>query len=405
VRVLHVIPSLSPRRGGPTIALKTMVRSLAAEGLNIEVATTDDDMGNRLSVATNGPTSEDGARVWYFRRQGSFYTFSWPMTRWLERSVGQFDVVHVHALFSYASLPAAFFARRHKVPYIVRPMGHLNEWGMTHRRRMLKPLSYSLIERRILKRAALIHFTSEDERIDAMRLGLTNRSVVLPLGVDAPPTPSAEALGAFKVMHRLSSGPHILFLSRLDAKKGLDLLLPAFRSLLRSRPSAVLLIAGSGSAEFEANARTQAQELGLDEKNVRWLGHADGVNKSAAFAASDIFVLPSYSENFGVSVVEAMAMGLPVLVSDQVGIAAEIRDADAGRVVPCDVDALGRALNEMVSSSDLRGVGERARRLAAERFSAAQSAERLVDLYSEVASSARQSRSADNEAVAAVLTS
>src|SRR5437762_2322947 len=129
-KVLHVIPSVGPLRGGPSEVIRTMVRGLAETGLEVHVATTDDNGRGRLDVPLGVPVPEDGATYWYFSRQTRFYNFSWPVSRWLAGHVQQYDLVHIHALFSYTTLPAAVYSRRLGVPYIIRPLGTLNRWGM-----------------------------------------------------------------------------------------------------------------------------------------------------------------------------------------------------------------------------------------------------------------------------------
>ena len=133
LRVLHVIPSVGPRRGGPSVAMRTLARGLTRAGVDVQIATMDDDGPGRLDVPLERPVEEEGATYWYFRRQTRFYSVSWPLTRWLAGRVANFDLVHIHALFSYAAVPASIFARTRGVPYIVRPLGTLNRFGMERR--------------------------------------------------------------------------------------------------------------------------------------------------------------------------------------------------------------------------------------------------------------------------------
>lgn len=164
--------------------MRAVARGLAQAGLEVHVATTDDDHRGRLEVPHNVPVVEEGVTYWYFPRQTRFYTFSWPLAQWLARHVQDYDLVHIHALFSYATLPAAFWAARRAVPYVIRPLGTLNRWGIRNRHPWLKKLSFHLIERRILARAAAIHYTSEQEQLEAVELGVMQRSVVIPNAVD-----------------------------------------------------------------------------------------------------------------------------------------------------------------------------------------------------------------------------
>ena len=381
MRVLHVIPSVSSKRGGPSVAVRRMAEGVAALGATVDIATTDDDGAGHLDVPLGVPVEARGVRVWHFRRQSHFYAFSWPLTRWLARHVANYDVVHIHALFSYAMIPAALSARRAGVPYIVRPLGTLNEYGVTQRRPWLKRLSLGLIERPLLRGAAVVHYTAEQERIEAARSGITFPHVVLPLGIELeggePPPPDAFARRFPEVAGRRL----LLFLSRLDRKKGLDLLLPAFAEARKQFPDAMLVIAGSGEADYEAKLRAEAAALGL-EGAICWTGFLEGEAKREALAAAELLVLPSYSENFGVAVVEAMAAGLPVIVSDQVAIHREISEADAGVVVPCAVEPLAEAMIAALAEPERAAAqGTQARDLAQRLFSLEACARQLHELY------------------------
>jgi glycosyltransferase involved in cell wall biosynthesis len=388
LQVLHVIPSVGPLRGGPSIMVQTMARGLTGAGVAVHVATTDDNGRERLDVPLGLPVGEEGVTYWYFPRQTRLYTFSWPLSRWLAQHVRDYDLVHIHALFSYAAMPAAFWCRRHGIPYVVRPLGTLNRWGLRHRHPWLKKLSLCLVERRILSGAAVVHYTSEQERLEAAELGLVDRSVVIPNAVDMASMPSGSWSGRFRARYPQLAGRLILlFLSRLDAKKGLDLLLPAFERVRRQHPSAVLVLAGSGEPALVEKLQHEATCLSIDA-DLLWTGFLSGAEKWAALADADLFVLPSYSENFGVAVVEAMACGLPVIVSDQVGIQQEIAAAQAGLVVRCEVEALSAACGQLLGDAELRAVlGRNGQALARQEFTLEAVTTRLVELYTKLARS------------------
>jgi glycosyltransferase involved in cell wall biosynthesis len=387
MQVLHVIPSLGPLRGGPSFALPVMARGLSACGVEVHIATTDDNGPSRLSVPLGRPVVEGNTSTWYFRRQVRPYTVSWPLTRWLTKHTREYDLLHIHALFSYSSSVAAWYAQKFGIPYIVRPLGTLNRWGMTQRRPALKRLSFTLMERRILAGAAAIHYTSEQEREEARALGLHTRAEVIPLGIELAPYEDLPSPDRFLQTHPSLAGRTIvLFMSRLDPKKGLDLLLPAFAQVVRAQPESVLVIAGDGPSDFLAGLRADVTALGLGH-SVVFVGFLRGEDKLSALAACSVYVLPSYSENFGLAPVEAMAAGLPVVLSDGVGIARETQAAEAGLMVTCDVDAVASALQRLVADPDLRRIlGQNARRLARERFSSEVAARRLVTLYDELLS-------------------
>lgn len=391
MRVLHVIPSLSPKRGGPSFAVRAMAESIAAHGVTVDVVTTDDDEAGHLAVPLEQPIVEGGVTYRYFRRQTSLYTFSAPLTCWLARHVGDYDIVHIHALFSYSALPAAWMARIQRVPYIVRPLGTLNRWGLENRRPMLKRVSLRFIEKPILEQAEVIHFTSEQERIEAEAAGHHYPAVEIPLGIDlAPYTSLPSADGFFRRYPDLKNKPLILFLSRLHPKKGLDILLSAFALVVVRNPEARLAIVGDGDSDYVASLQLQARALGIDDY-IAWPGSLYDTEKLAVLAAADLFVLPSYSENFGLAVVEALAAGLPVVVSDQVGIHRDV--ALAGLVVACAAEPLAQALIALLNDPGQRQrLGSAGRRLAQERFSNEALGEKLVSLYAQCINNRRHER-------------
>jgi glycosyltransferase involved in cell wall biosynthesis len=180
----------------------------------------------------------------------------------------------------------------------------------------------------------------------------------------------------------------VLFLSRIDPKKGLDLLLRALAAVKAKGMPLALVIAGTGEQEFEAALRREARALGVDE-DIVWAGFVDGREKLAALADADLFVLPSRSENFAVSVVEAMACGLPVVISDQIGIHREVAAAGAGVIVPCGTDELADALARLSADPQARREhGARAQCLARHRFSMETMTSELLRLYASLRLSA-----------------
>lgn len=365
--------------------LPLLAESVARRGIEVEVAATDDNGPERLDVPLGKPTLQNEVVYHYFPRQTRFYTVSTSLARWLAHSVRDYQLLHLHALFTYSTTIAAQIARAQHVPYLVRPLGILNHWGMHNRRPLLKMLSYRLIERRILEGSAAVQYTTEQEMTEAAELGFHAPSVVVPNPVDTG-LYSTSAPDCFRTQFPdLKGRLLLLYLSRLDEKKGLDLLVPAFAKLARRIPEASLVIAGSGSPEITARVKGQVQALGL-EQSVLFVPFLRGSVKVGALAAADLFVLPSRSENFGVAVVEAMAAGCPVVVTDQVGLHREVARYGAGIVAECTVESLYEALLRVAESrDDRRRMSDAARRLAAEHYDTSVVAGKLVELYQSVA--------------------
>ena len=249
MKVLQVIPSLAEAHGGPSRALTLMERALAAQGVAVETATTDDDgPGRRNGRPAGRPLAENGAVRRYFPKRLEFYKISPGFARWVWRHAGDYDIVHIHALFSFTSVAAAWAARRAGVPYVVRPLGTLGRYGMGRRRPWLKRLSLAWLEGPILRHAAAVHFTSEAERQEAEALGVPMRGALVPLGIE--PGPAADVAAMQARFPALREGRCVLFLSRLDPKKNLEGLLRAFSPPLRLGATHGPVIARSRAAGF-----------------------------------------------------------------------------------------------------------------------------------------------------------
>jgi glycosyltransferase involved in cell wall biosynthesis len=363
--------------------VRYLARGLSQAGVETHVATTNDNGRAKSLVRCGIPTVEDGVTYWYFDRQSRFYSFSGPLSRWLKSNVAAYDVVHVHALFSHPSVVAARWAARKQVPYILRPLGTLNRWGMQHRRPFLKSLSFRFIESRIIRKADAIHYTSAQERIEAARLGITSRGEVIPNAIEFHPLPAYR--GEFRGHYpELRDRQIVLFLSRFDAKKGLDLLLLAFSAIRAQQPGVALVLAGSGDSQFVEQTRREVARLRLGS-DVFWVGFLQGSQKQAALYDADVFVLPSYSENFGIAVVDALHAGLPVVISDQVAIHREVADANAGLVIPCDASALAENVLALLRDPAKRSeIGRNGRTLVKRCYSLEAVTRQLLTLYEEV---------------------
>jgi glycosyltransferase involved in cell wall biosynthesis len=390
MKVLHVIPSLSPTQGGPSKALPEMARALVQAGVSVDVACTDDDgTGLRLSGVSHGVpvTHADGFRVFYFPKQTEFYKVSLPLLSWLCRHAREYEVIHIHTVFSFATLAGALAARLAGVPYIVRPLGVLNVWGMKNRRRWVKALSFGLLDKPALNRAAAIHYTSDQEAAEAAPLGLTPQPVVLPLGMDLSgfaSLPPREALA--REWPQAAGKKVILFLSRLDEKKGLPVLLEAFAKVHREYPQAFLLVAGDGDSVFLQTLQHQSEQLGIDSAML-WAGHVAGERKRAVLAGADVFVLPSRSENFGIALLEAMASGLACVTTPGVALACDEVCRDAVVRTPVyDAEALALECVRCIHDDALRQMLGTSARTAALNYSSEVMASRLVKLYDQVTS-------------------
>lgn len=377
LRILHVIGSVAARDGGPSVAVEGMSTALAALGAEVTVATTNaDGPRDTLDVVLDRPVVRDNVEYRYFERNfPGTWGFSLPLARWLRRNVGDYDVVEVHGLFVFATIAGCRAARRAGVPYVVRPLGMLDPWSLRQRAWKKRPYM-RFIERPHLQYSAAIHATSESEAASVRMLGFGDRVRTIPLGV--------RPVAAQSVERRSASSADLLFLSRLHPKKNIPLLLQALH-LARARGAHLTLtIAGAGTPAYRAELEREVEALSLSNV-VRFVGEVHGPEKEALLRASDAFVLLSSQENFGIAVAEALAAGLPVVISDQVAIAPAVAEAGAGLVVPLDSDTAAAALISIASDPARRlAMGRRARELATEQYSWERAARSLRDLFAEL---------------------
>lgn len=381
MKILHVIPSVAPRDGGPSSSIVPMCRALAERGIDTTLVATDADGPGRLDVALDTPTSWHGVQARFFPCQFTeAFKYSRPLARWLDHHVREFSVVHVHAVLSHASLAAARAAARHGVPYIIRPLGTLDPWSLGQ-----KPGRKQLLLRagaaRLLQGAAAIHYTSAEEQRSVERTLHVTRGVVIPLGID-----EARLSESRWVDEDRASARYVLALSRLHPVKNLDTLIDAFADVARipAARSWTLIVAGDGDPGYAARLRKRIAQRQAAEI-VTLAGWVDGEAKRHLVRGASVFALPSFHENFGVSLVEAMAAGVPALVSSSVHLAEDIRSAAAGWTVDPGRDAIAAALQDAIADAEGRRRKAAAAAALAARYAWPLVAGSLADLYGRLA--------------------
>lgn len=363
----------------------SLSRSLAAAGVKITLLTTNSngDIGQApLDVPLGVPLPQDGYEIIYFpcspfRR----YKFSWGLLQWLARHAQEYDLAHIHALFSPVSTAAATVARFSKLPYLLRPLGTLDPADL-QKKKALKQLYGQWLERPNLAQAAAVHFTTRQEAIISERFGAVTQDVVVPLGIDLPETlpvkgASRQALGIAPDV------PLVLFLSRIDIKKGLELLIAALERLLEQGITFHFVLAGANPQDpaYEQQIGDRIQESPLAARTTV-TGFVKGDRKWGLLQDADVFVLPSAYENFGIAVAEAMAVGTPVVISREVYISNEVEASGAGWVCDRDLDSLTTSLKDCLASSSERAErGENARQLVLREYQWPAIATKMIQVY------------------------
>jgi glycosyltransferase involved in cell wall biosynthesis len=376
VKILHVVPTYAPawRHGGPIRAVHGLCKALAARGHEVTVFTTDVDTGGAVPVGER--VLLDGVEVWYFPVRAPRRLYRSPaMGRALAERVSVFDLVHLHSVFLWPTAAAAQAASKAAVPYLLAPRGMLVPDLLRRRGRWRKTLWIRLVESRTLAGAAGLHVTSDLEAEEAARLHLPlPRAFVIPNGVEAEPYLKDAPLSG-PVREALAHTPFLLFLGRLSWKKGLDRLIPSLAHV----PDTTLVLAGNDDERYRPKLEDLARSAGVADR-VLFTGPVDGADKAALLHRAAALVLPSYSENFGNSVLESMAAGRPVVVTPEVGLAPVISAAGAGLVV--EGAHLGPALRDLLADpTRLDAMGARGAAEAHSRFGWPAVAEAMESAY------------------------
>lgn len=378
VSVLHVVPSINPRTGGPAESVPGTADALQRAGVATSIAS--------LDYSEHGaPVELPGVRYFFARPTalGRRLRGHSPALRLFVRGAArEADIVHSHALWMVPGIYARQAAQRFDRPLVISPRGMLDPWSL-ERARFKKRLAGWAYENRNLRAARLLHATSDLEAESIRRYGLRQPIVVLPNGVDLPALESAPARELLELRFpELRARRWLLFLGRLDPKKGLDLLLGLWRKLGPSHPDWRLLIAGPDLAGYGAKlVAAVAADPSLRERTT-FTGMLEGPEKHAALAHAELFVLPTRGENFGIAVAEALAHGTPVVTTTAAPWEELVR-RDCGWWVAPEAGAVGGALESALSlpASELARMGENGRALVREQLSWDSIGARWVEVY------------------------
>jgi glycosyltransferase involved in cell wall biosynthesis len=386
MKVLHIIPSIATVRGGPSIAVIEMVQSLQNANCEVEIATTNDNGETLLDVPLNILHEYQGVPVRFFARFSPNiaavreFAFSAGFTRWLWHHIQDYDLIHVHAIFSYCSTVAMAIARLQNIPYLVATHGLLCQWaleqGTSKKNTYLKLIEYSN-----LNHASGLHLNSQLEKQEIDDLYLKCPQFVIPHGLEVLeliPNANQRLRAYFQLP---AQEPIILFLSRIHPKKGLEILIQALACVKPSKFT--LIIAGSGDPDYETHIKSCIHDHGLQDCSLM-TGFVEGEIKQLLLQGSDLFALTSYSENFGVAVVEALAAGTPALVTPGVALAQEVDQYNLGYVVPQEPTAIAKAIEKHLElpESERKKLSQKARQFVLDNYSWDKIAQQLLTVYS-----------------------
>ena len=347
MRILHIVGSISPAAGGPTEAIRMLIQH-APPGYTSEVVTLDNPAEPFLTTFPFKTTALGAAKkTWYVP----------ALTTWLRANRDRFDGIMLHGLWEYTGVAVLRAISGHK-PYVVFPHGMLDPYFKKAfpAKHAKKWLFWNLFQNRILRNATRVLFTTQIEETLAQQSFKSWKwnPLVVALGAEPPPLKpqssnpqtSTDTQAFYNLCPEVRGQNFLLYLGRIHPKKGPDLLLEAFAAI--NAPNLHLVMAGPDANNYRAELQTFAERNNLASR-VHWPGMLQGEAKWGAFAACEAFVLTSHQENFGIAVVEALACGKPVLISDQINIAPDIATDGCGLVQPDTLAGATQLLNDWLA--------------------------------------------------------
>jgi len=362
-----------------------MARAQAQLGNEVQIFTTNQDGPGTLSVPTDKVVQWDEVFIRYFPIQfPRFWGTSLPLGYALKNRIREFDIVHIHSFYLFHTLCSAYYCNKFDVPYILKPHGSLNPYTYK-RHRLRKRIVEVLFQDEITRGSSAIHYATEEEMSLARRHVFDTPGFVVPAGLNIEEYTNwtlSDCL--FARFPELAGKKIILFLGRVNFIKGLDILVRAFSSVSKKRDDVHLLIAGPDNEGYGKQVASWLKSEGVFSKTT-FAGMLQGEEKLEAFYRSSVFVLPSYSENFGISALEAMACGLPVVISENVNLKSAIVEADSGLVASCDSGSFAASILKVLDDEECsRRMGANGVRLVHERYSWKEIAKLLVEEYSAI---------------------
>jgi glycosyltransferase involved in cell wall biosynthesis len=372
MKVLHVIPSIDLRYGGPSSVILEMLRSLQNCGVDVTLlsAISKADEENLKDLRITFPIC--AFKACFRANWGIASGFS----NWLKQEISKYELVHIHTIFSYTSYIAARYCRAFGIPYIVTPHGALDAYCLKQKW-VRKQIYLTCFGFEAFKRASAIHCASSMEKAEVARL-ISHRNIqVVPFGTDEPKTYEASNEHFFKTNNRQI----ILFLGRIHPIKGIEFLIEAAGRLRAQRNDFIIAICGNADCHYGKKLQSMVKQRKLDDCFC-FLGFLKGPEKTQFLLRSSCLVLPSHHENFGVSVIEAMACGLPVIISDKTGLADSVVSSGGGMVVRNQISEIESAIKNYLDHPEFRSqVGEKGKKLVEKEYRWRKVVGQMVDLY------------------------
>lgn len=384
MKILHVIPAVGSVYGGPSVAALSLCQSMAQQGIQVDIVTTDRNGRDRLDVTLQTWIEQEHYRIQYFPCWYlNDYKISLSLTQWLLRHIRDYDIVNTHAIFSYSNLPAHWACQRYQVPYVMNPHGMLETWALAYKS-WKKNMYYTFFEKPALQKASAIRVLVLDEAASLKRLNLQTSLTIVPNGIwNQESSVEFDAQTFYQQFPKTRGKTLILFLGRIDPKKGLDLLATAFGQVHQQFLDTHLIVAGPDNIGFLPTAKTYFEEVGCADA-VTFTGMLTGISKQTALTLADLYVAPSYSEGFSMSVLEGMNAGLPCIITTGCNFP-EAAMAEAAHVVDIDAAAIAQALIHCLKyPNEAKAMGDRARQFVLENYTWDKIATQMIEVYQSI---------------------
>ncbi len=355
------------------MSVSALSEQLVKAGHEVTVFTTTANGQHELNVEPNSTVMVDGVTVAYFERLTKDHSHYSPnLLSSLKKQINGFEVVHIHAWWNLVSVLSCFIALKKGAKVVVSPRGTLSDYSFTHKGSFIKKAFHKFVGKKLLNRCT-IHVTSDSEQRELEQLinpkkfyNIAN-FIKLPEAKDISMSTESETI-------------KLLFLSRIDKKKGLDVL---FNALALVKIPWRLSIAGNGDPNYISELKSLAKDKQI-EQHITWLGfrHAD---KFDVYAEHNLFVLPSHNENFGNVVIESLSMGTPVLVSKNVGLADFVAENNAGWVFNLTPTALKNTIEKAaVDKEKIASIKKNGRQLIDANFGSAVLIDKYINMYKQI---------------------
>jgi glycosyltransferase involved in cell wall biosynthesis len=356
LKIIVLASDISLESGGLRSGTLNLCKALMAKGHDVTLLSTTPSMNKQLITDNSLDTTIDGVktRLFYYQFKLMSNIFSCGLLRFLAHEVPKTDLIVIQSLYQCSSTFAAYIARVNSIPYVLRPHGTLDPFLFFRRRIFFKRLYVMLFEKRnFLFASAIQYSTLSEATMTASIISNTAQSIIIKEGVDLEVFNRISSISFRNLYPQLKGKEVMLFLGRLHQKKGIEIALKAFEKVARINKNLYFVIVGPGETSYVNMVKEFINRLAYSDR-VLILGPVNSDIKIAALKESDLFILPSYGENFGISVVEALASGLPIIITKRVGIAEDLSDVLGVIVTECDVEEVASAIIKIISSPELR---------------------------------------------------